>query len=243
MWVLDPMVSAASAAKTRNRPGEGLEDKGRWCMAPDGTAAQYGVTSASGAATGFGTVTGLGAEVLVGGPQGAAVLAGLALVLLVACSVRTVRVDERLVVVRLGRRARLRGPGLVAVLPGLDHWVRVPLRDRWYDVALLDATTRDAVRVTVSAAAIGIVGDAMRFAMASSPDPAVEWVLETELRRSLAERDLAQLTALPATGFPALPAAVSARTATWGIEITEVQVSRIETAVDPGLVRWANELR
>ncbi|WP_170231145.1 SPFH domain-containing protein [Pseudonocardia kunmingensis] len=162
--------------------------------------------------------------------------------LLVACSLRSVGVAERMVVVRLGRRARLRGPGLVAVLPWLDRGVRVPLRAQWYDVVSLDATTRDAVRVTVTAAAIGFVRDAMRYAMASSPEPAVEWVLEAELRRSLAERDLAQLAILPTTGFPELSDAVSARTGIWGVEITEVQVSRIETPVDPGLVRWANEL-
>lgn len=83
----------------------------------------------------------------------------------------------------------------------------------------------------------------MRFAMASSPDPAVEWVLAAELRRSLAERDLAQLATLPTTGLPTLTAAVSARTARWGVEITDVHASRIETAVDPGLVRRASEQR
>lgn len=190
-----------------------------------------------------GTATGIGGEVIAPGPQAAAVVAGLALVLLAACSVRSVPADERLVVIRLGRRARLRGPGLVAVLPWIDHGMRVPLRDQWYDIAPLDATTRDAVRVTVTAAAIGTVRDALRYATASSPDPAVEWVLEAELRRSLAERDLAQLAILPTIGFPTLPAAVSARTAIWGVEIIEVHVSRIETPVDPGLVRWANGLR
>lgn len=180
------------------------------------------------------------APIPVSGAQAAAVTTALGVILLAACSVRSVAPDERMVVVRLGRRARLRGPGLVAVVPGLDRGVRVPLGVRWYDIAWLDATTRDAVRVVVTAAATGAVRDPLRFVMAASADPAVEWVLETELRRCLAERDLVQLATLQATGFPDLAATVSARTATWGIEISDVQVSRIDARVDAGLVRWAS---
>jgi regulator of protease activity HflC (stomatin/prohibitin superfamily) len=187
----------------------------------------------------------IGAAALLAAPSPRAVTftAVLAVVLLVLCCVRSVPVDERMVVLRLGHRARLRGPGLVTVVPGLDRGVRVPLRDRWYDVSWLDATTRDAVRVTVTATATGAVRDPLQYITACAPASAVERVLEGELRRCLAERDLAQLATLPITGFPALPATVSARTADWGVEITEVQVDRIETRVDPGLVRWAGDLR
>ena len=178
-----------------------------------------------------GTTAGIG--------QAAAWVAVLAIVLVAMRSVRSVGADERLVVIRRGRGARLRGPGLVAVVPGLDHAVRIPLRDRWHDVTELDATTRDAVRVTVTAAATGTVSDPLRYALASCPDAAVEWVLEAELRRFLAQRDLAQLATLATTGVLELPAAVSARTAGWGIEIAEVQVGRLDTRVDPGLLRWA----
>ncbi len=186
---------------------------------------------------------GAAAPVAAPSPHALTLTAALAVVLLVLCSVRSVPMDERMVVLRLGRRARLRGPGLVAVVPGLDRGVRVPLRDRWYDLPWLDATTRDAVRVTVTATATGAVRDPVQYITASAPASAVERVLEGELRRCLAERNLAQLATLPETGFPALPATVSARTADWGVEITEVQVGRIETRVDPGLVRWASELR
>ncbi|MHA6619894.1 SPFH domain-containing protein [Pseudonocardia sp. DLS-67] len=172
--------------------------------------------------------------------QAGVLTTALGLLLLALCSARSVAADERMVVIRLGRRARLRGPGVVAVLPGLDRGVRVPLGVRWYDVCWLDVTTRDAVRVVVTAAAAGVVRDPLRYVTAGSADPAVEWVLEAELRRCLAERDLAQLATLPATGFPDLAATVSARTATWGIEISDVRVGRIDARVDAVLVRWAN---
>jgi regulator of protease activity HflC (stomatin/prohibitin superfamily) len=158
--------------------------------------------------------------------------------LLLLCSLRSVPLGERMVVVRRGR-ARLRGPGVVALLPFLDRGVRVPLGVRWYGVDRLEATTRDAVRVAVTAAATGTVQDPLRYATASNPDQAVEWVLESELRRRLAERDLAQLATAPLTGATELAAAVSARTAEWGVEIGDVQLGRVETRVDPSLVRWA----
>ncbi|HYH32233.1 MAG TPA: SPFH domain-containing protein [Pseudonocardia sp.] len=191
-----------------------------------------------------GTTAGAGAAapLPVSGTQ-AATLVALAVVLLALCSVRSVPVDERIVVLRPGRRARLRGPGVVAVVPGLDRGVRVPLRERWYDVTRLDATTRDAVRVTVTATATGTLRDPLQYVLSGRPDAAVEWVLEAELRRCLAERDLGQLATVPATGLPGLAPAASARTAAWGVEITDVQVARIEAGVDAGLVRWASGLR
>ena len=82
-----------------------------------------------------------------------------------------------------------------------------------------------------------------RFTMASSPARAVERVPEGELRRSLTGREFAQPADLPATRVPTPAAIVSARTARWGVESTDVRPSRVANAVDPGLVRWANEHR
>jgi regulator of protease activity HflC (stomatin/prohibitin superfamily) len=179
-------------------------------------------------------------QIPVTGTQAAALATALGLLLLVCCSVRSVAPDERMVVTRGGRATRLRGPGVIAVVPGLDRGVRVALAVRWYEISWLDATTRDAVRVVLTAAATGTVRDPLRYVAVSRPDPAAEWVLEAELRRSVAQRDLAELATLPVTGFPDLAATVSARTATWGIEISDVQVGRVDVRVDPGLVRWAN---
>lgn len=196
----------------------------------------------------IGTEIGEDAALTVSDPRAAAVTAAialvvLALVVLALCSLRVVPTGQRMVIFRLGQAARLRGPGVVAVLPGVDRGVRVPVHARWYDVTWLDATTRDAVRVTVTAAASGVVREPVRYALAGPPAADVVWALEAELRRCVTERDLIELATGSATGFPALTAAVSARTAQWGIEITDVEVTRIEVRVDQGLVRWASELQ
>ncbi|OLT02143.1 hypothetical protein BJF90_05220 [Pseudonocardia sp. CNS-004] len=203
-------------------------------MRQDSTASRIAPTGID--PTGIGTAP----HIPVTATQAVALATALGLLLLACCFVRTVDPDERMVVTRGGRGSRLRGPGVVAVVPGLDRWVRVPLTVRWFEIAWLDATTRDAVRVVLTAAATGTVRDPLRYVTVSRPDPAVEWVLEAELRRCVAERDLAELATLPVTGFPDLAATVSGRTATWGIEISDVQVGRIDVRVDPGLVRWAN---
>lgn len=96
------------------------------------------------------------------------------------------------------------------------------------------ATALDTTQAGVLTTALGLLLLALCSVRSVAP------VLEAELRCCLAERDLAQLATLPATGIPDLAATVSARTATWGIEISDVRVGRIDARVDAVLVRWAN---
>lgn len=55
-------------------------------------------------------------------------LGALPLLVIISRAVRVVGEDERLVVCRLGRVVRVRGPGLVLLWPGLEREVRVSLR-------------------------------------------------------------------------------------------------------------------
>jgi regulator of protease activity HflC (stomatin/prohibitin superfamily) len=45
----------------------------------------------------------------------------------VACGIRVVREDERLVILRLGRYVGVRGPGLVVMFPVIDASIRIAL--------------------------------------------------------------------------------------------------------------------
>jgi regulator of protease activity HflC (stomatin/prohibitin superfamily) len=79
---------------------------------------------------------------------------GLALVLVVVLAVSALRVlreYERGVVFLLGRFWRVKGPGLVLIVPGVQQMVRVDLRVVTMDVPPQDVITRDNVSVKVSA--------------------------------------------------------------------------------------------
>src|SRR5215468_9632832 len=64
---------------------------------------------------------------------------------------RILREYERAVVFLLGRLWRVKGPGLVIIVPIIQQMVRVDLRTRVLDVPPQDVISRDNVSVRVSA--------------------------------------------------------------------------------------------
>src|SRR5665647_3016222 len=75
----------------------------------------------------------------------------VALVLLAFSSLRIFREYERGVVFTLGRFWKVKGPGLVIVIPGIQQAVRVDLRTVVLEVPTQDVISRDNVSVKVSA--------------------------------------------------------------------------------------------
>ena len=83
---------------------------------------------------------------------GSALLPLVALLLvLFAMSIRILREYERAVVFQLGRFWRVKGPGLVILIPGIQKMVRVDLRIVTMDVEPQDVISRDNVSVKVNA--------------------------------------------------------------------------------------------
>ena len=73
------------------------------------------------------------------------------LLLLAAASLRILREYERGVVFQLGRFWKVKGPGLVLLIPGIQQMVRVGLRVVVLDVPSQDVISRDNVSVKVNA--------------------------------------------------------------------------------------------
>jgi regulator of protease activity HflC (stomatin/prohibitin superfamily) len=73
------------------------------------------------------------------------------LALLVASSLRILREYQRGVVFQLGRFWRVKGPGLVILVPGIQQMVKVDLRTVVFEVPTQDVISRDNVSVKVSA--------------------------------------------------------------------------------------------
>ena len=75
----------------------------------------------------------------------------LLLAILAFSSLRIFREYERGVVFTLGRFWRVKGPGLVIIIPGVQQVVRVDLRTIVLEVPTQDVISRDNVSVKVSA--------------------------------------------------------------------------------------------
>ena len=87
---------------------------------------------------------------MIGVPIGIAVV--LVLVAFIAFnSLRILREYQRGVVFQLGRFWRVKGPGLVVLIPGIQQMVRIDLRIVVMDVPSQDVISRDNVTLKVNA--------------------------------------------------------------------------------------------
>src|SRR5690606_1189874 len=75
----------------------------------------------------------------------------LLLIALLASAFRILREYERGVVFQLGRFWKVKGPGLVVIIPVIQQMVRVDLRTLVLDVPTQDVISRDNVSVKVNA--------------------------------------------------------------------------------------------
>src|SRR5215510_2542969 len=75
----------------------------------------------------------------------------LIIVVIAAYSIRILREYERGVVFLLGRFWKVKGPGLVFIVPFIQQMVRMDLRTRVLDVPPQDVISRDNVSVKVNA--------------------------------------------------------------------------------------------
>src|SRR2546422_3184397 len=96
----------------------------------------------------------------MGGYFGIVLLIGIGLLLFT--SLRVLREYERGVVFQLGRFWRVKGPGLVILIPGIQQMVRVGLRTVVMDIPSQDVISRDNVSVKVNAVLYFRVVDAER---------------------------------------------------------------------------------
>lgn len=121
----------------------------------------------------------------------------LALILfLVFVSVRVLREYERSVIFLLGRFWKVKGPGLVLVLPVIQQAVKVDLRTRVLDVPQQDVISRDNVSVRVNAVIYYRIIDASRAVIqVEDYQMATSQLAQTTLRSVLGQHELDEMLA------------------------------------------------
>ncbi|WP_029524269.1 slipin family protein [Polaromonas glacialis] len=157
-----------------------------------------------------------------------AVLLPLLLVLLFS-SVRVLREYQRGVVFQLGRFWKVKGPGLVLVIPGIQQMVRVDLRVVTMDVPPQDVISRDNVSVKVNAVVFFRVVDPQKaiiqvenFLMATSQ------LAQTTLRVVLGKHELDEMLAERERLNLDVQKILDAQTDAWGIKVTNVEIKHID---------------
>ncbi len=150
-------------------------------------------------------------------------------VALFVSSVRILREYERAVVFQLGRFWKVKGPGLVLLIPGVQKMVRVDLRVITMDVEPQDVISRDNVSVKVNAVVFFRVVDPEKaiiqvenYLMATSQ------LAQTTLRVVLGKHELDEMLAERERLNLDLQRILDAQTDSWGIKVTNVEIKHVD---------------
>ena len=164
-------------------------------------------------------------------------LFGLGFLLLVLfASVRVLREYDRAVIFLLGRFWKVKGPGLIIVIPIIQSAVRVGLRTVVMDVPTQDVISRDNVSVKVNAVVYFRVIDPER-AIIQVEDyfVATSQLAQTTLRSVLGKHELDEMLSERDKLNIDIQKILDIQTDAWGIKVSSVEIKHVD--IDPTMVR------
>lgn len=151
------------------------------------------------------------------------------LIALLLSAFRILREYERGVVFFLGRFDKVKGPGLVIIIPLIQQMVRVDLRTVVMDVPSQDVISRDNVSVRVNAVIYFRVIDAQK-AIINVEDylQATSQLAQTTLRSVLGQHELDEMLASREMLNIDIQEILDARTDGWGIKVSNVEIKHVD---------------
>jgi regulator of protease activity HflC (stomatin/prohibitin superfamily) len=151
------------------------------------------------------------------------------ILLFIAASFRILREYQRGVVFQLGRFWKVKGPGLVIVIPGIQQMVRVDLRTIVLDVPTQDVISRDNVSVKVNAVIYFRVLEPTKAVLqVENYLYAASQIAQTTLRSTLGESELDDLLAKREKINQELQMVIDRHTEPWGIKVSTVEVKNVD---------------
>ncbi len=155
---------------------------------------------------------------------------------LLFASIKILREYERGVVFFLGRFQRVKGPGLIIIIPGVQQMVRVDLRTVTMDVPTQDVISRDNVSVKVNAVLYFRVVDPER-AIIQVEDyiMATSQLAQTTLRSVLGAHELDEMLMNREQLNHDIQAILDQQTDAWGIKVANVEIKHVD--LDESMIR------
>ncbi|MEX1197770.1 MAG: slipin family protein [Pseudohongiellaceae bacterium] len=161
----------------------------------------------------------------------AALLAGL-----LFSAFNILREYERGVIFLLGRFQKVKGPGLIIVIPGIQQIVRVSLRTQVWDIPSQDLITRDNVSVKVNAVLYFRVVDPQKAVInVENFMEATGQLAQTTLRSVLGQHELDELLSERERLNADVQDILDQQTDTWGIKVSNVEIKHVD--IDESMIR------
>jgi len=157
---------------------------------------------------------------------------GVILFLVIALAVsmfRVLREYDRGVIFMLGRFYKVKGPGLIIVIPILQQMVRVDLRTVVMDVPTQDVISRDNVSVQVNAVLYFRVVDPERaIIQVENFLEATSQLSQTTLRSVLGQHELDDMLAEREGLNADIQTILDKQTSAWGIKVANVEIKHVD---------------
>lgn len=159
-------------------------------------------------------------------------ISGIVVVLvaiLVLASFRILREYERGVVFMLGRFWKVKGPGLILIIPGVQQMVRIDLRIVVMDVPAQDVVSRDNVSVKVNAVLYFRVIDPQKAVIqVANFLEATNQLAQTTLRAVLGKHELDEMLAERDKLNLDIQKILDSQTDAWGIKVSNVEIKHVD---------------
>ncbi len=164
------------------------------------------------------------------------VVLGFLLFAFLISSIRILREYQRAVIFLLGRFYKVKGPGLIIIIPLFQQMVRVDLRTIVMDVPTQDVISRDNVSVKVSAVVYFRVIDPEKcIIQVENYYEATSQLAQTTLRSVLGQHELDDMLASRDKLNISIQSLLDAQTGAWGIKVANVEIKHID--LDESMIR------
>ena len=161
---------------------------------------------------------------------------GVLLVALFSQAFKILKEYERGVIFLLGRFQRVKGPGLIILIPGIQKMVRVDLRVMVLDVPTQDVISRDNVSVKVNAVIyFRVVDPEKAIIRVENFFEATSQLSQTTLRSVLGQHELDDMLSERDKLNDDIQSLLDQRTDSWGIKVANVEIKHVD--LDESMIR------
>ena len=158
------------------------------------------------------------------------------LLTIIFSAIKILREYERGVIFQLGRFWKVKGPGLIIVIPAVQQMVRVDLRVIVMDVPTQDVISRDNVSVHVNAVVyFRVIDPEKAIIQVEKYLEAVSQLAQTTLRSVLGQHELDEMLAERDTLNKDIQSVLDRQTDAWGIKVSNVEIKHVD--LDESMIR------
>ena len=163
-------------------------------------------------------------------------LIGAILIILLVNTIKILKEYERGVIFFLGRFYRVKGPGLIILIPFIQTMTKVDLRVIVMDVPTQDVISRDNVSVKVNAVIyFRIVDPEKAVIQVANVFEATSQLSQTTLRSVLGQHELDDMLSERDKLNADIQAILDQRTDNWGIKVANVEIKHVD--LDESMIR------